>query len=41
MSPEWLESKTNEELKHWIGYYEEELRMIRAELQRRLVNESL
>ena len=40
MSPEWLSSKNTDELKNWVSYYEEELRMIRSEIQRRLTHEN-
>jgi hypothetical protein len=39
MSPEWLSSKNTQELKDWVSYYEEELRQIRSEITRRLLNE--
>lgn len=40
MTPEWLASKTNQELKDWISHYEEELTIIRCALNRRLLNEN-
>ena len=40
MSPEWLASKNNEELGHWVLYYEEELKILTQELARRLVDEN-
>ena len=39
MTPEWLSSKTTQELKDWIAHYEEELTIIRRALNRRLLNE--
>ena len=39
MNPEWLSSKSTDELKDWVRHYEEELSTLRSEIDRRLRNE--